>query len=68
MVVDPDASGNKMLTVTGGLQFYGIQPQTAWTRLIQTAGINATQINVISAAGWNVGDKIVITPSYSGRK
>lgn len=57
-----------MLAVTGGLEFYGIQPQTAWTKLTQTALINATQINVISAAGWKVGDKIVIAPSYSGQK
>ena len=26
LVVDPDASGNKMLVVTGGLEFYGIEP------------------------------------------
>jgi hypothetical protein len=26
LVVDPDASGNKMLAVNGGLEFYGIEP------------------------------------------
>lgn len=68
LVIDGDASGNKMLAVTGGLEFYGVQPQTAWTRLTATATIGATQISVASAAGWKVDDKIVIAPSYSGRK
>lgn len=68
LVIDPDASGNKMLAVTGGLEFYGVQPQTPWTRLTQTAVVGATQINVVSAVGWKVDDKIVIAPSYSGRK
>jgi hypothetical protein len=31
-----------MLAVTGGLEFYGIEPQTAWTKLTQTASINST--------------------------
>jgi hypothetical protein len=57
-----------MLAVTGGLEFYGIQPQTAWTKLTQTSSINSTQIKVISADGWSVGDEIVIAPSYAGRK
>jgi hypothetical protein len=57
-----------MLAVTGGLEFYGIEPQTAWTKLTETAFINSTQIKVISAAGWSVGDEIVIAPSYAGRK
>ncbi len=34
LVIDPDTSGNKMLAVTGGLEFYGREPQTAWTKLI----------------------------------
>lgn len=57
-----------MLAVTGGLQFYGVQPQTTWTRLTSTATINSTSINVASAAGWSVGNHIVIAPSYAGRK
>lgn len=57
-----------MLAVTGGLEFYGVKPQTVWTRLTQTALVGQTQINVQSAAGWKVGDQIVIAPSYSGRK
>ncbi len=68
LVIDPDASGNKMLAVTGGLEFYGIEPQTAWTKLTETASINSTQIKVILTAGWSVGDEIVIAPSYAGRK
>lgn len=57
-----------MLAVTGGLEFYGKQPQTAWTKLIQTAQVGANQIKVISAGDWKVGDHLVIAPSYSGRK
>lgn len=57
-----------MLAVTGGLEFYGVEPQTTWTRLTQTALAGATKINVASAAGWSVGDSIVIAPSYAGRK
>ena len=68
LVLDPDASGNKMLAVTGGLEFYGIQPQNSWSKLTEIATVGATQIKVISAAGWKVDDKIIIAPSYAGRK
>lgn len=57
-----------MLAVTGGLQLYGIEPETIWTRLTETALAGATTIKVESLTGWNVGDKLVIAPSYSGRK
>ena len=43
-------------------------PQTVWTRLVETASVGATTIKVQSAAGWSVGNKIVIAPSYAGRK
>lgn len=32
-VIDPNASGNKMLAVTGGLELYGVEPELIWTRL-----------------------------------
>ena len=57
-----------MLAVTGGLQLYGVQPETVWTRLTETAEVGATTIKVDSVAGWKVDDKLVIAPSYSGRK
>lgn len=57
-----------MLAVTGGIEFYGIQPQTSWTKMTEIASVGATQIKVISTAGWKVDDKIIIAPSYAGRK
>ena len=33
LVLDPDASGNKMLAVTGELQFYGNATDNVWTKL-----------------------------------
>lgn len=57
-----------MLAVTGGLELYGIQPENIWTRLTKTAKVGESTINVDSVTGWKPGDKIVIAPSYSGRK
>lgn len=68
MVLDQGASGNKMLATTGGLEFYGNPPSTIWTRLTETAEVGATQIQVAEANDWVVGDKLVIAPSYAGRK
>ena len=42
MVLDQGASGNKMLAVTGGLEFYGNPPRTIWSRLTATAEVGAT--------------------------
>lgn len=41
---------------------------TPFSKLTQTAQIGSNQINVTSAAGWKVGSKIVISPSYSNYK
>lgn len=68
MVLDPDASGNKMLAVTGGIEFYGTVPDNIWTKLTKIAKVGDTTIEVITAAGWNVGDEIVVGPTYSGMK
>jgi hypothetical protein len=67
LLIDPEASGNKMLAVTGGLEFFGVAPTTPWTKLSQIAPVGATTIKVVDASGWQVGDKIVVAPSYSGR-
>ena len=56
LVIDPDASGNKMLAVTGGLEFYGVIPDTVWTRMVEIAVAGANQIKVSAASGWSVGD------------
>lgn len=56
-----------MLAVTGGLEFFGVPPTTPWTKLSQIAAVGATTIRVVDASGWQVGDRIVVAPSYSGR-
>lgn len=66
MVLDPDASGNKMLAVTGELEFYGKQITNVWTRLTSIASVGATTIQVASSSDWKVGDKIAIGSTYSG--
>lgn len=66
LVLDPDASGNKMLAVTGELEFYGKPINNVWTKLTAIAPIGATTIQVASTSDWSVGDKIVIGPTYSG--
>lgn len=45
-VLDSDASGNKMLAVTGAIEFYGTPITNTWTRLTATASIGSTQITV----------------------
>ena len=37
-----------MLAVTGGLELYGIQPETVWTKLVAKAPIGSTSITVES--------------------
>lgn len=66
MVLDPDASGNKMLAVTGTLQLYGKQINNVWTKLTSIAPVGATTIQVANSADWSVGDQIVVGPTYSG--
>ena len=67
LVVDADAAGNKIMVVTGGLEFYGATPNTIWTRLTAIAPVGTTSITVVEADGWVVGDRIVIAPSYAGQ-
>ena len=55
-----------MLAVSGGLEFYGQTGQTSWTRLTDIAQVGAQSITVESVAGWKVGDRLVIAPSYAG--
>lgn len=57
--------GSKVMAVTRGLELFGPYPDTVWTRLAAYADEGATQITVVAAAGWNVGDQIVLGPSGS---
>jgi len=69
LVIDPNASGNKMLANTGGLKFFGNPPKNVWTRLTTTAVMTSTTITVADdITGWKAQDKIVIAPSYDGQK
>lgn len=65
--IDADASGNKMLVVTGGLEFHGKITDNVWNRLTAIAPAGSTSITVQNTNGWAVGDKLVIAASYSGR-
>ena len=56
-----------MLAVTGGLELFGIVPQTVSTKLAATASIGDNSVRVLSANGWKVGDLICFGSSYSGR-
>ena len=57
--------GNKEFVVTGKLHLYGQAPSTVWTKLVEFAHVGDTTIKVGSVAGWNVGDELVIGPSFS---
>ncbi len=67
-MLDPDASGNKMLAVTGTLQLYGKPINNVWTKLTIIASVGDTTIEVANSADWSVGDKIVVGPTYAGTK
>src|ERR1051326_5967226 len=43
----------------GTLNLHGIQ-KNSWTKLSQTADAGSTSIEVLNAAGWRVGDEVVI--------
>ncbi|GIW24661.1 G8 domain-containing protein [Meiothermus sp.] len=52
--------GTKVLGVMGGtLDLHG-EPRKGWTKLAQTAPRGATQITVLDARDWRVGDRIVL--------
>ncbi len=58
---DSGCLGNKHLGVlNGALELYGDSTGASWTRLAATADAGASSIVVEDAAGWRVGDLIVI--------
>lgn len=57
-----------MMVVTGALELYGKVPSTVWTKMTEIAPVGSSTIKVQSTAGWEIGDSIVIAPSYVGRK
>lgn len=65
IVIDPSLSVSKSLVNTGSLSLYGVVPGSVITKLTSSASVGATIINVADANGWNIGDQIVLSPSYS---
>jgi len=53
--------GDKMIGVLAGgrLELHG-ESRLAWTKLSSTAGMGATQITLLQAPNWRVGDRIAI--------
>jgi len=52
--------GDRGIMVMGGtLELHGARSHT-WTKLTQTANAGATEIAVLDASGWQVGDDIVL--------
>jgi hypothetical protein len=67
-VFDPSLEGNKIFVVTGTLALYGTSPSTVSTTLTASAFPGDTSLTVGSAAGWAMGDEIVIAPSFSSSR
>jgi hypothetical protein len=63
--IDPNIAGNKYMVVTGQLNLYGNAPNTTTTYLTQSAFAGDRMIYVASSSGWNIGDTIVLSPSFS---
>ena len=52
--------GDRGIMLSGGtLNLHGDRTNT-WTKLSSTANAGATSIQVLNAAGWRVGDEIVL--------
>lgn len=56
--------GSRGIMVMGGcLEMHGRPPESAWTKISQTANSGSNTIQTINPSGWNVGDEIVIAPT-----
>src|SRR5262245_15669691 len=49
-----------IMLMGGTLNLHGENRQNTWTKLASTANAGSTSIQVLSAAGWRVGDEIVL--------
>lgn len=65
IVVDSLEKGNKLIVVTGIMLLYGISPATVWTRLNSTAVSGSNTMVVKESSGWEIGDELVIGPSFT---
>ena len=61
--------GDRGIMISGGtLNLHGDRTHT-WTKLASTANAGATSIQVLNAAGWRVGDEIVLASTdYDSRQ
>jgi hypothetical protein len=62
--IDSIISANKFLVVTGSLNLYGNSPSTVTTYLTQSAFNGSSTIHIGASSGWNIGDTIVLSPSF----
>lgn len=59
-------AGNKFFAVHGRVELYGSAPSTIWTRAKATVRAGFNNISVTSSiSDWQVGDEIVIGPTFS---
>ena len=56
MIDDEVDASNKILAITYGIELYGSQPGTTWTRLTSFASAGDKTITVESASDWKIGD------------
>ena len=63
--IDSLERGNKLIAVTGLLSLYGKSPITDQTRLIATVTPGSTTMTVKASSDWEVGDELVIGPSFT---
>jgi cell migration-inducing and hyaluronan-binding protein len=52
--------GDRGILVVGGVLSLHGDRENAWTKLAETAEAGSTQIEVLDASGWRVGDQIVL--------
>lgn len=63
LIPNTSVNSKAIMAMNGGeIQIHG-KPKLPWTQLNTTAKIGASSIKVKEAVNWEVGDKIVITPS-----
>jgi len=57
---NPMGMGDKVLGVMGGVLVIQGENRNSWTKLSASAARGVTQISVLNAGSWRVGDKIVL--------
>jgi hypothetical protein len=64
-VLNENTAGNKLFVVHGKVEIYAPTPTNVWTKLKATVRNGDTSMSLTSSvAGWSVGDKVAIGPSF----